>query len=96
MTHMSLSNPTTSHATFLRRALIGDAVISAGTGTLDPIVAPAPVSAADLAALPQATTFGTIASAPIDESPEAIPSGRLIHPGEHAARIQAQIGESLW
>src|SRR4051812_7889376 len=34
MTHITLTNPSTTHATFLRRALIGDAAISAGTGLM--------------------------------------------------------------
>src|SRR3954454_1219882 len=34
MTHITLSDRATSQSTFLRRALIGDAVISAGTGLM--------------------------------------------------------------
>lgn len=46
----------------------------------DPVVAPLPVSDADLGALPQANTFGTVPDAPHDDDPAAAPSGRLVHP----------------
>jgi hypothetical protein len=47
---------------------------------VQPVVAPRPVSAVELAALPEATTFGTIPNAPTDPAPQAEPAGRVVHP----------------
>jgi lipoprotein-anchoring transpeptidase ErfK/SrfK len=44
------------------------------------IVQPVPVSAAELAKLPQATTFTSIPAAPKDQNPFTIASGTVIHP----------------
>jgi L,D-transpeptidase catalytic domain len=47
---------------------------------VQPVVSPVPVSDAILATLPQATTFGTVPDAPTDPAPQAVPSGRVVHP----------------
>ena len=45
-----------------------------------PVPAPIPVTEIELAALPQATTYGTVPDAPQDPAPGAVPSGRLVRP----------------
>lgn len=72
------------------------------------IVAPVPVSAADLAALPAATTFTTLTEAPRDPDPTAVPSGTLVHPRQRvpvyrapgqpavAALPAQQLGSDTW
>lgn len=45
-----------------------------------PVVSPAPVTAAELAKLPRATTFTTISTAPKDKDPWTITDGTVIHP----------------
>ena len=45
-----------------------------------PVVAPRAVSAEQLAALPQATTFTTTPAAPRDPAPEQMPGGLVAHP----------------
>jgi hypothetical protein len=50
-----------------------------------PVVDPVPVNATELASLPQATTDGTVASAPIDPERDAAPSGRIVHPAATVA-----------
>jgi lipoprotein-anchoring transpeptidase ErfK/SrfK len=52
----------------------------AASPTEDPVVAPLPISAQQLAALPSATTFATVANAPKDPATHGIPSGLLVHP----------------
>ncbi|WP_336159869.1 L,D-transpeptidase family protein [Amycolatopsis sp. VC5-11] len=49
------------------------------------IVAPQPVTPHDLAALPQATTDGTVPEAPPDRHRDAAPSGKLVHPSAAVA-----------
>jgi hypothetical protein len=53
---------------------------TAGAPATTPVVAPRPVSAAELAALPPATTFGTVTGAPPDPDPTAPPTGDVVHP----------------
>jgi hypothetical protein len=43
-------------------------------------VPPVPVSAAELARLPRATTFTSIAAAPLDQDPFALTGGLVVHP----------------
>lgn len=63
--------------------------------TEDPVVAPLPVSAAQLAALPQATTFGTVADAPHDPAPQGIPDGELAHPATTVPAFTAPGGPAV-
>lgn len=44
-----------------------------------------PVSAAQLARLPQATTFGTVRGAPVDPEPSASLDGTVLHPAKDTA-----------
>jgi len=44
------------------------------------IVSPRPVSSEQLAALPQATTFGTTSAAPLDPAPDRAPAGKVARP----------------
>ena len=43
-------------------------------------ISPVPVSAAELARLPRATTFTSIAAAPLDQEPFALTGGLVVHP----------------
>ena len=43
-------------------------------------ISPVPVSAAELARLPRATTFSSIAAAPLDQAPFALTGGLVVHP----------------
>lgn len=49
-------------------------------GTSVSVTAPRAVSAAELARLPQATTFGEVTDAPQDSEPDGVPDGRVVHP----------------
>ena len=60
-----------------------------------PVVDPVPVSVGELAALPQATTDGTVASAPIDPVRDAAPSGRIVHPAATVAVYREPGGEAI-
>lgn len=53
---------------------------SANAAAQVPPVAPKPVSAAELAALPAATTWGVVTGAPVDPTPDQAPSGELVSP----------------
>jgi lipoprotein-anchoring transpeptidase ErfK/SrfK len=55
-----------------------DAGQEAGAG--QPTVPPVRVSAAELAKLPRATTFTSIAAAPLDQDPFALTGGLVVHP----------------
>src|SRR5262249_54783093 len=61
-----------------------DAGQQAGAGQQGPAaqsaVPPVRVSAAELAKLPQATTFTSIAAAPLDQDPFALTGGLVVHP----------------
>ncbi|CAL9677678.1 hypothetical protein SUDANB95_08005 (plasmid) [Actinosynnema sp. ALI-1.44] len=83
-----------------------------GRAVLDPartaVIAPAPVADAELATLPEATTFATLPDAPPDTDPAGVPSGRVLHPTasvpiylEPGARAFAalppmQLGSDTW
>lgn len=47
-----------------------------------PVIAPRPVDAVALAALPQATTFGSAPNAPRDPAPDQPSTGRVVHPAD--------------
>ena len=49
-------------------------------GAGQPAVPPVRVSAAELAKLPRATTFTSIAAAPLDQDPFALTGGLVVHP----------------
>lgn len=59
---------------------IGQNTTSTSAVEAAPVVAPQAVSAEQLAALPQATTFTTTPAAPRDPAPEQMPGGLVAHP----------------
>jgi L,D-transpeptidase catalytic domain len=69
-------------------------VTNADTSVGDPVAAQ-PVSAARLATLPQATTWGVIPDAPLDPSPDQVPSGALISPSATVAVYAAPGGPPI-
>jgi lipoprotein-anchoring transpeptidase ErfK/SrfK len=85
-------------------AALGGAVDPARTA----VVAAVPVTDAELAALPEATTFGALPDAPVDQDPAGMPSGTVLHPsatipvylapGERplAALPATQLGSDTW
>lgn len=65
-------------------------------GLLDEkIVPPRPVTLHDLAALPQATTDGIVATAPPDLDRDAVPPGKLVHPSTAVAVYQSPGGAPI-
>ncbi|RLK58357.1 L,D-transpeptidase [Actinokineospora cianjurensis] len=58
-------------------------------------IAPRPVSADQLAALPIATTFGTTANASRDPAPDQVPSGLVAHPTTTVAVFAEPGGEPV-
>ncbi len=72
------------------------AVTNADSVAADPVpVAARPVSAARLAALPQATTWGVIPDAPLDPTPDQVPSGALLSPSATVAIYAAPGGPPI-
>lgn len=61
----------------------------------DAVIAPVPVTDAELTALPQATTFTTLPAAPRDPAPTQPPSGRVVHPTVVVALYTAPGGPAL-
>lgn len=60
-----------------------------------PAVAPRAVSAEQLAALPQATTFTTTPAAPRDPAPEQVPGGLVAHPATAVPVYAAPGGDAV-
>jgi lipoprotein-anchoring transpeptidase ErfK/SrfK len=60
-----------------------------------PVIAAQPVSAEQLAALPQATTFATVSDAPADPAASAVPSGRVVHPAATVPVFTAPGGAAI-
>ena len=54
--------------------------VPAGAGSTPPVIAPVPVSAAELAKLPRATTFTSIPAVPRDQDPFDSSDGLVMHP----------------
>lgn len=75
---MASAGPATTPAVS-PRTLAAQPQVTAPTAG-EQVVAPLPVDAATLAALPPATTHGTVPDAPLDPAPDATPSGRLVKP----------------
>lgn len=59
------------------------------------IVSPRPVTAEQLAALPQATTYGTTPAAPRDPAPDRAPAGRVVHPAQAVPVFSEPGGEPV-
>lgn len=63
-----------------------------GGADADPAPAPAPAAGApDMASLPEATTFGNLATAAVDPQPESPTDGEVIHPKSEVA-VHAEAG----
>lgn len=75
---LASAGPSTA-PTVAPRTLAAQPQIAAPT-TGEQVVAPRSVDAAALAALPPATTHGTVPDAPLDLAPDVVPSGRLVKP----------------
>jgi hypothetical protein len=84
------SGPTAISSTAAAPSRPGPQAMAAGV-----VEAARPVSAAELAALPMATTFATISAAPPDPAPTAVPSGRLVHPVATIAAYTAPGGAAI-